>query len=235
MGKKKKLIRFADMKTFSNVLQPGLCEVFDSENKSILPHKLAGKWREEVFQNDNPIVIELGCGKGEYSVGMARKFPNKNFIGVDIKGARIWYGAKDALDEGLNNAFFLRTRIDFITSFFAPGELDEIWITFPDPQPQENRRRKRLTNKLFTDRYKTILKPNGLVHLKTDSAFLHEFTLDEIQENGYDLLETTADLYGEKVDEVDPDTREILSIKTHYEQLFSAQGYKITYTKYRIH
>ena len=149
MGKKKKLLRFADTKVFSNVTEPPMEEFFDREKGVPYKHALAGNWRSKVFKNDNPIVLELGCGKGEYSVGMGKAFPEKNFIGVDIKGNRIWYGAKEALDEELNNVHFLRTRIDFITAFFEEGEIDEIWITFPDPQEKENRARKRLTGKMF--------------------------------------------------------------------------------------
>lgn len=234
MGRKKKLIRFADTKVFKNVFEPPMEEFFDKAAGGVVKHKLAGKWRQQVFKNNNPVVLELGCGKGEYSVGMGRKFPNKNFIGVDIKGSRIWYGAKEALDTGLNNVAFLRTRIDFITAFFEANEVDEIWITFPDPQERENRARKRLTAKMFIDRYRQILKPNGLVHLKTDSAFLYQYTQDEIDERGYNRIESTPDLYNEKINDYDSDTQEILGIKTYYEGVFTAKGHIITYTKFTI-
>jgi len=243
MGKKKKLLRFADTKVFSNVTEPPMEEFFDREKGVPYKHALAGNWRSKVFKNDKPIVLELGCGKGEYSVGMGKAFPEKNFIGVDIKGNRIWYGAKEALDNELSNVHFLRTRIDFITAFFEVGEVDEIWITFPDPQEKENRARKRLTGKMFINRYKQILKPHGVIHLKTDSAFLYEFTQEEIDEHGYTRLHSTPDLYGDNFDRfneknqltvTNPNqpTQEILKIKTYYEELFTARGHVITYTQF---
>lgn len=236
MGKKKKLIRFADLETYSNVLQPELSELTVKRNSGIFnDHPIKGNWRKEFIHNDNPIVLELGCGKGEYSVGMGKKYPNKNFIGVDIKGARIWYGAHESLKYGLNNVFFLRTRIDFITNLFASDEVDEIWITFPDPQPQQNRARKRLTGKLFTDRYKKILKSGGIIHLKTDSDVMYESTLEQIEEHGFETILATSDLYKETIEDLDTDTQEILSIKTHYEQVFTEKGFSIKYIKFRIH
>lgn len=233
MGRKKKLLRFADVAKFPNSFEPEMTEFFDKSVGGVNKHNMAGNWNQDVFKNEYPIVLELGCGKGEYSVGMGRKFPNKNFIGVDIKGSRIWFGAKEALDEGLSNVAFLRTRIDFITAFFAKDEVDEIWITFPDPQERENRARKRLTSKMFIDRYKQILKPDGLIHLKTDSAFLYEYTQEEIKEHGYQQLEHTPDLYGSKIEKYDEDTKEILSIKTYYEGVFTEKGHLITYTKFK--
>lgn len=232
MGKKKKLLRFADTKVFSNVTEPPMEEFFDRDKGVPLKHAIAGKWRSEVFKNENPIVLELGCGKGEYSVGMGKSFPDKNFIGVDIKGNRIWYGAKEALEGGLSNVHFLRARIDFITAFFEKGEVDEIWITFPDPQEKENRARKRLTGKMFVDRYRQLLKPLGIIHLKTDSAFLYEFTKEEIAENGYSELLSTPNLYEDNFDQLDATTQEILKIKTYYEELFTARGHIITYTQF---
>lgn len=233
MGRKKKLFRFADMKTFPNVFEPAMETFFDKDKEAVFPHELAGTWKKEVFQNDNPLVLELGCGKGEYAVGMGRHFPEKNFLGIDIKGSRIWFGAKEALDHGLNNVAFMRTRIDFIEAFFAKDEVDEIWITFPDPQERENRARKRLTGKLFVDRYRKFLKPGGVIHLKTDSAFLYEYTLQEIKEQGYELLEHTPDLYGNHIHSLEPKTQEVLSIKTYYEGVFSEKGHKITYIRFR--
>lgn len=232
MGRKKKLLRFADTKVFSNVTEPKMDTFFDKESGHVDRHTLAGNWRKDVFKNDHPIVLELGCGKGEYTVGLAKKYPNKNFIGVDIKGARIWYGAKDALEQSLTNVHFLRTRIDFITAFFDTEEIDEIWITFPDPQERENRARKRLTAKMFIDRYKQFLKKDGVVHLKTDSAFLYHYTLDEIELNDYQLLEHYPNLYAEGIEQFDQDTQEILNIKTYYEGVFSAKGHLITYTRF---
>jgi tRNA (guanine-N7-)-methyltransferase len=234
MGRKKKLLRFADTKKFENVIEPAMQEFFDKEKGSVFKHHLAGKWREAVFKNKNPIVLELGCGKGEYSVGLGKRYPNKNFLGVDIKGARIWYGAKEALENDMKNVAFLRTRIDFITAFFAPNEVDEIWITFPDPQEKENRARKRLTSKMFIDRYRQFLKPEGVIHLKTDSAFLYEYTLEEIHENGYALIESTSDLYGQRIEDFDAETQEILNIKTYYEGVFSEKGHLITYLKFKV-
>ena len=229
MAGKRKLEHFAEMKTFPNVFEPTLEEVFRK------PYALKGKWRKEVFKNDNPIVLELGCGKGEYTVGMGMKFPNKNFIGIDIKGARMWRGAKTSLDEGLNNVAFLRTRIEFIESCFAENEVDEIWITFPDPQKKDRREKKRLTGPLFLDRYKQFLKKEGIVHLKTDSDFFYEFSVEQTKLFNFQVLESTADLYNEKIEDFDKDTQEILSIKTHYEGIFTEKGHKIHYLKFKIH
>ena len=159
MGQKRKLEHFAEMKTFPNVYEPDTEEVLRQD------YFMKGQWRSKHFKNENPIVLELGCGKGEYSVGMGRKYPNKNFIGIDIKGARMWRGSKTALEENINNVAFLRTRIEFIESCFAKDEVDEIWITFPDPQPQSTRERKRLTSPIFINQYKKVLSENGLIHL----------------------------------------------------------------------
>lgn len=229
MAGKNKLKRFADMATFSNVYESASIEVVNKGG-----HPLKGKWRTEHFKNDHPIVLELGCGKGEYSVGLGKKFPDKNFIGVDIKGSRMWVGAKEALDNNIQNIAFLRTRIDFIEYFFSPNEVDEIWITFPDPQPEERRIKKRLTSPRFLDRYKKFLKPGGIIHLKTDSRLLHDYTLEVINENNYELIDATNNLYGEKIEALDNDTQEILSIKTHYETLFTNKGFDITYLKFRF-
>lgn len=183
-----KLEKFAEFDTLKN------CFTFHfHEVSSGFP--LKGKWREKYFRNEHPLVLELGCGKGEYSVGLARNNPHKNYIGVDIKGNRIWTGAKQALEDNLGNVAFLRTRIDFIEHCFSPNEVDEIWLTFPDPQPQKTRARKRLTHRLFTDRYKKFLKPEGIVHLKTDSTSLYEYTLEMIEENKFPLIWHTNDLY----------------------------------------
>ncbi len=225
---KRKLEHFAEMKTFDHVLEVPFADIMGKS------HPMKGKWREQFFKNNHPIILELGCGKGEYSVGLGKKYPNNNYIGVDIKGARMWRGAKTVQEEGIENVGFLRTRIDFIDSFFAPGEIDEIWITFPDPQPRKNRARKRLTGPMFIERYQKFLKPGGLVHLKTDSDFFFEYTLEQIEAHSYPLLEHTFDLYGEKINDLDADTREILNIKTHYETLFSAKGFKIKYLKFNI-
>lgn len=228
MGQKRKLEHFQEMKSFPNVYEPTIDEVFRTS------YRLKGKWNSEHFKNNHPLVLELGCGKGEYSVGLARKFPNKNFIGVDIKGARMWRGSKTALEENLTNVAFLRTRIEFIASCFEKSEVDEIWITFPDPQPKEKKEKKRLTAPNFISEYKKFLKPNGIIHLKTDSQFFYEYSLSEAQRNNYSIIESTADLYGEQIAAMDKDTQEILSIQTHYENLFKQKGHKIHYLKFRI-
>lgn len=220
---KNKLKRFAAVKEYDNFYEPSMNEEFP----------LKGNWRNDHFRNDNPIVLELGCGKGEYSVGMAKHFPDKNFIGVDIKGSRMFIGASEALDNEIANVAFLRTKIDFITDYFSEGEIDEIWLTFSDPQPKKPR--KRLTSKLFIDRYRKILKPGGIVHLKTDSDLLFESTEEQIKEHNYDCQELTWDLYGELPKNLDPITREIFHIKTHYEKLFTARGATIKYCKFKIH
>lgn len=223
---KNKLRRFKEMKEWSNCFEPTL----DLETRDIFP--LKGNWKRDYFKNDHPIVLELGCGKGEYSIGMAQHFPDKNFVGVDIKGARIWVGAKEAVENGLKNVAFLRTKIDFITSYFDTNEIDEIWLTFSDPQPDKPR--KRLSSKLFIDRYRQILKPNGTIHMKTDSDLLFQSTLDEIQEHGYQLVESTWDLYQEMDQNLDETTKEIFHIKTHYEKLFVSRGSVIKYCKFKL-
>lgn len=228
MGGKNKLQKWAEMETFDNVVQPTLDEVFRKN------YKLKGKWSREVFKNKNPIVLELGCGKGEYSVGMGEHFPDKNFIGVDIKGNRIWRGAKTAFENKLNNVFFMRTHIDHIDSCFSKNEVDEIWITFPDPQPKERLERKRLTSPMFINRYKKFLKEDGIVHLKTDHEGFFRYTLEEIERSNFKLLESTFDLYGESIDKLDKKTKEILSIKTFYEKLWSEKGHNIHYLKFRF-
>jgi tRNA (guanine-N7-)-methyltransferase len=228
MGGKGKLKKWAEMKTFNNVVEPTTKEVFQKD------HSLKGKWRTEIFKNDNPIVLELGCGKGEYSVGMGEHFPNKNFVGVDIKGNRIWRGAKTAFENKMTNIYFIRTQIDHITSFFEANEIDEIWITFPDPQPKERLERKRLTSPMFVDRYKTFLKPDGIIHLKTDHEGFFRYTLEEIERCDFKLIESTFNLYGEVINKLDSKTQEILSIKTFYEKLWTEKGHSIHYCKFQL-
>lgn len=223
---KRKLERFAQLKTFKNVIET------DIVNNTVPNHVIKGNWNEQFFKNTNPIILELGCGKGEYTVGLAERYPDKNFVGVDIKGNRMWVGASDALEKGLNNAGFVRTRVDFITSLFAPNEVDEIWLTFSDPQPgKEN---KRLSCRRFIERYRQILKPKGIIHLKTDSELLFEYTTNEIEKNKYHIIQSTRNLYEEAIEKMDVATQEILGIKTHYEQLFTAKGFKIKYCKFQI-
>ena len=221
---KRKLKKFAEVNTFNNCFFLS----FEQFKASGLP--LKGKWHSEYFKNNNPIVLELGCGKGEYTVGLAQRFPNKNFIGVDIKGNRIWTGAKTAVEQRMNNVAFVRSRFDFIEGCFGDNEVDEIWITFPDPQPQKTRVKNRLTNLMFINRYKTILKKNGCINLKTDNEPFYEYTLEVVKENNFELLDNTDDLYADTTirDEA------LTSIKTYYEKKFSDLGFKICYLKFRL-
>lgn len=202
------------------MIQPQFEDIFGKD------HPLKGKWREEFFGNDHPVVLELGCGRGEYTVALAEANPDKNFIGVDIKGARMWRGARTVNDTGMTNAAFLRTRIEFIGSFFAPGEVDEIWITFPDPQMNKRRVRKRLTSPEFLARYAGLIKPEGIIQLKTDSRHLHDYTRAVLEVNGITPLEAQTDIYGTGA--ADP----VLSIKTAYETRFLQEGIPITYLKW---
>ncbi|SIP99594.1 tRNA (guanine-N(7)-)-methyltransferase [Chryseobacterium sp. RU37D] len=224
MGKNK-LARFAENKILPNVIQP-------TREEALNGFELKGKWRSAFFKNEYPIVLELGCGKGEYSVGLAKTFREKNFIGIDIKGARFWFGAKEAVESGINNVAFLRSQIELVDSFFGDNEVDEIWITFPDPQIKYKRTKHRLTHPDFLNRYKKFLKPGGIVHLKTDSEFLHGYTLGLLQGLGYEILTAHHDIYGAL--EYDPKTEHLRDIKTYYEELFSAKGKTITYIKFKI-
>lgn len=219
------MARFAENRTLPNVLQPTREEALDGFG-------MKGKWHSDFFKNTNPIVLELGCGKGEYTVGSGKAFPDKNFIGVDIKGARFWFGAKQAVTENLKNIAFLRTQIELIDNFFEKDEVDEIWITFPDPQIKYKRTKHRLTHPDFLARYKTFLKNDGLVHLKTDSEFLHGYTLGYLQGAGHEILTAHHDIYG--APEYEPGTPLLREIRTYYEDLFSAKGKTITYIKFRI-
>lgn len=235
MSNKNKLKRFADVQEFENVLEPRLQDVIDSNNGgSILPHPIKGKWNKDFFSKQAPLVLELACGGGEYTVALAKQNPHVNYLGVDIKGARLWKGAKIALDSGLENAGFLRTRIDFIESFFSPGEVDEVWITFPDPQPQKNRARKRLTSPMFIERYKKFLKPGALIHLKHDNDFFFNYTLEQIEEMGYELVFSSHDIYKELDQITDEKLREILQVKTYYERKFSEVGHVIKYASFKV-
>ncbi len=218
-----KLEKFAEVDQFPN------CFTFFFDNLH-LGFDLKGKWRSSYFQNNNPVVLELGCGKGEYTIGLATQHLEKNYIGVDIKGNRIWTGAKQALDQGLPNVAFLRTRIDFIDHCFVADEVDEIWITFPDPQPQSTRQRKRLTHMLFIDRYRKFLKRGGIIHLKTDSTSLYEYTLEVIRDNNLRMIWHTNDLYKN----CPPDRTELIRIKTYYEALFTSKGEDIKYISFAL-
>lgn len=221
MGKDK-LRRFAENLTFSCFVQPDFEDIFQKE------HPLKGRWREDFFHNDNPIVLELGCGKGEYTVALAQRHPEKNFIGIDIKGARMWRGAKTATEQQMANVGFLRTRIEFIRSFFAEGEVSEIWITFPDPQLKTRRAKKRLTGPLFLEHYASMLSPEGVIHLKTDSKHLYHYTEAVIDHYGLKRLAANNDIYGSGYAD------ERLSVKTAYEQMFLDRGLPITYTQFSL-
>ena len=216
MGKDK-LKRFEEIKTFPNVLEPPVMETYTNK----------GKWHQEIFKNDKPIVLELGCGKGEYSVGLAKLYPDKNFVGIDIKGNRIYIGAKECLEKGIDNVMFLRTRIDFINNFFDTNEVDEIWLTFSDPQPKKPR--KRLSSKLFIDRYRKFLKKDGKIHMKTDSDLLFEFTEEEIKAHKYKCHELTWDVYGDYYNGLSEQEKKLFEIRTHYEKLFTSKGSVIKY------
>jgi tRNA (guanine-N7-)-methyltransferase len=213
MGKDK-LRRFAEIETFSNVLQLDAGKVYK------------GQWSTTFFKNNNPVVVELACGKGEYTVNLAQMFPNKNFIGIDYKGNRIWRGAKTALEEGVNNVAFLRMQIENLVDYFATGEVDEIWITFPDPQPQLSREKKRLTSPRFLNMYQPTLKDGGCVNLKTDNDGLYEYTVDKIAELKLPLHIKTADLYHSEFAD------EVLSIKTYYEKKYLKDNKNINYLKF---
>lgn len=216
---KNKLKKFAEMETFSNVFQCGMQDLESSPVKA-----MAGHWRDQYFMNDNPIVLELGCGRGEYTVGLAQKDPNKNYIGIDIKGARMWAGAKQAELAGMKNVAFLRINIEMLCHFFAANEVDEIWITFPDPQMKKVT--KRLTSTYFMERYRQVLKPNGIVHLKSDSPFLYTYTEAMVLENNYPIVVNTNNLY-----EAEPSAKieDARSLKTHYEKQWLDRGLTIKY------
>ncbi|MFP4041126.1 MAG: tRNA (guanosine(46)-N7)-methyltransferase TrmB [Bacteroidales bacterium] len=219
---KRKLERFAEMKTFPNVTEPKFHEVFQTD------YKLKGQWKTEFFKNKNPIILELGCGKGEYTVNLARHFPGINFIGIDIKGARMWRGAKQALENNITNAHFLRTRIDFITSLFAENEIDEIWITFPDPQPKKAR--KRLISAMFLSRYQHFLKHNGIVHLKTDNTDLYFYAKKVVKFNNLSIIHDLNDVHSN----TDENIKMLHEIKTFYEQQFIQQNKKIKYLAFKL-
>jgi tRNA (guanine-N7-)-methyltransferase len=209
------------MAEYPNVFQPTFEELKSG-------FSIQGKWKSEVFKNDNPLVVELGCGKGEYSVGLARKYPEKNFLGVDVKGARMWKGASDAVNDGISNVAFLRTRIEFLEYCFTKSEVDEIWITFPDPQIKKKRAKNRLTHPVFLERYSNILQDSGLIHLKTDSQFLHGYTLGIIEGHQHHLEDAEHDIYNAVLQ------RDNMEIKTHYEQLFLEKNMPISYLRFSL-
>ena len=221
MGKGK-LAKFAEMETFSNVFQYPF-SVVDN-----VPFEMKGHWREQYFKNNHPVVLELGCGKGEYTVELARLYPEMNFIGVDIKGARMWTGAKQAIEAGLKNVAFLRTNIEIIDRFFAESEVQEIWLTFSDPQMKNAH--KRLTSTFFLNRYRKFLVDGGIVHLKTDSNFLFTYTTCMVKENKLPVVFSTEDLY--HTEGLDEETHKILSIQTYYESMWIERGLNIRYMKF---
>jgi len=223
VGSKNKLRRFRENETFENVIQPSREELEKDE------FNLKGNWNKEFFKNDNPIVLELGCGKGEYTIGLSKQDSTKNFIGIDIKGARFWRGAKTAIEEDLQNVAFLRTQIELIDRIFAEDEVDEIWITFPDPQIKYKRTKHRLTNAEFLKKYKHILKAEGLVNLKTDSEFMHGYTLGLLHGAGHEILYAHHDIYK---NEYSP--KAVREIQTFYEKQYLEQGKPITYIQFRI-
>jgi len=222
VGSKNKLKRFKENETFRNVIQPTREEITNGS------FSLKGQWNE-FFGNNNPLVLELGCGKGEYTIGMAKQNKNKNFIGIDIKGARFWRGAKTAIEDNVSNAAFLRTQIELIDGLFAPNEVSEIWITFPDPQIKYKRTKHRLTNEVFLDKYKLILKEDGTVNLKTDSEFMHGYTLGLLHGKGYEMLYANHDIYK---NEGSP--KEVLEIQTFYENQYLEKGKPITFVRFRV-
>lgn len=219
---KNKLQKFKEMEAFERVIQPGFEEVYQKD------YLLKGNWAGQIFQNNNPVTLELGCGKGEYTVNLAMRYPERNFIGIDIKGARIWKGAKTANELQLKNVAFLRTRVELIQSFFAQDEVEEIWITFPDPQLKKRRNKKRLTASRFLNLYRSFLVDQGKIHLKTDSDVMHQYTVDLVKHNELKILQQTMDLYSSGFDD------DILSIKTFYEKQFLDEGDKITYISFLL-
>lgn len=221
MGKNK-LARWTELKSFDNVIEPEIADVSGKD------HPIKGRWNKDIFKNENPVVLELGCGKGEYSIGLATRFPDKNYIGIDIKGARMWRGAKTSNEKKLPNVAFLRTRIEFINSFFKTDEVDEIWITFPDPHPGRRNSNKRLTSPWYLNSYRQFLKNKGIIHLKTDNSELFNFTKTIASHNTLEIIFNTDDLYSESLSD------EIRSIKTHYENIFLTAGLKINYITFRL-
>ncbi len=218
---KRKLKKFAELRGFGNVIQPKFEEIFNHDYM----HK--GNW-DGYFSEAKPIVLELGCGKGEYTVNLAQKKPGNNYIGIDIKGARIWRGAKEAAGLGLDNVVFIRTRVELITSFFANNEIHEIWLPFPDPQVKKSRIKKRLVSSRFLNAYRSFLIDNGIVHLKTDNEVLYHYALDIAKHNDLEILESTDDIYGSGFAD------DVLSIRTFYEKQFLKQGKKICYLKFKL-
>ena len=238
-----KLRKFAENETFRCLLQPDAASVLAKPEGSreliLRDHPIKGRWNRDMFAKDQPIVLELGCGKGDYTIALARRHPEMNFIGVDIKGARLWKGAKEATEQAMGNVAFLRTRIEFIDAFFGPGEVSEIWLTFSDPQLRGSEN-ARLTSPLFLARYSRFLKPGGIVHLKTDSRFLYEYTSSVIRANGLEVLASGVDIYNAPLvipSEAKESLRDIdalFEVQTFYETMFLKMGLPITYLAFRL-
>lgn len=224
MGKDK-LRKWKENAGFSHVFEPDIKSIVDGGGLN------RGEWARSVFGNDHPITLELGCGKGEYTVGLARRHPERNFIGVDIKGHRFWRGAKTSVEEGLNNVAFLRTKIEFVHHFFAPGEVDEIWLTFSDPQPKDEKGTKRITSEVFLERYRRFMAPGGIIHVKSDSPLLYALSKEGWAGAGFPILEDSADVYGDLVHRVEPEFAEVLKIRTFYEQRWLEEGKNIHYLR----
>jgi tRNA (guanine-N7-)-methyltransferase len=249
---KNKLVRWTELGAFDKVIQPEIGDVFAKD------HPVKGRWNKEIFKNENPVILELGCGKGEYTTGLATRFPDNNYIGIDIKGARMWRGAKTAIDQNLHNVAFLRTRIEFINSFFSTNEVEEIWIIFPDPHPGGRNSNKRLTSPWYLNTYRIFLKNNGLIHLKTDNTELYKYTKTVVENNNLEMIFSTNDLYSQNitVETISSQNKsplglprpkrrgdlgvnnsfsdDILSIRTHYEKIFLNEGLKINYLSFRL-
>lgn len=223
MGSKNKLKRFRENEIFSNVFQPSREELVNQK------YEYKGNWNKAIFKNENPIVLELGCGKGEYTVGLSKRYPNKNFIGIDIKGARFWRGAKTAIEEQIPNASFIRTQIELVEYIFEENEVDEIWITFPDPQIKYKRTKHRMINLQFLERYKKILKKEGIMHLKTDSEFMHGYTLGLLHGAKHDVLYANHNVY-----KLEGSPAEVTEIQTFYESQYLEHNKAITYIRFKI-
>jgi len=221
---KRKLQRFAENETFDHFFQPGWEELSAG-------FSLRGNWNLDFFRNTNPIIIEVGCGKGEYTVDLSDKYPVRNFIGIDKKGARMWRGAKTSIEEQRKNVAFVRVRAENIGKVFGSAEVDEIWITFPEPQPNSPRHSKRFTSPQFIERYRQILKEGGIIHLKTDNDMFYNYTLDIIKEGGHELLYHNSDLYSNPGD---AEVKDVIDVQTHYEKIWLSQGLTIKYLRFRL-
>lgn len=228
MGKDK-LKRWAENKTFANVFEPNLLPII-REGQTFMK----GEWRSSFFKNNNPLVIELGCGKGEYTVGLAENNAAKNYIGVDVKGHRFHKGAKEAIEKKLGNVAFLRTRVEFIEAFFDKDEVDEIWLTFSDPQPQDHEGKRRITSLYYIDKYKKFIKPGGIIHIKHDNPDLYAKAMKELTGAGYTIELANDDIYGPFMQTQSEEMQGILNIRTYYEQMWLDEGRKIKYIRFRV-